>query len=81
MKADEPADPRSMALWGLGSELLGLPDEVGTLNVPALETLLADLEQAISEDVLFDIAVSVAITEFGLSKTDLADDDLEMFDD
>jgi len=72
MKPDEAGDP----LAGLGSKLLGLPDEVGTLDVPALKTLLADLEQAISEDVLFDIAVSVAITEFGLTENDL-----EMFDD
>jgi len=72
MKPDEAGDP----LAGLGSKLLGLPEEVGTLDVSALKTLLADLDQVISEDVLFDIAVSVAITEFGLT-----DDDLEMFDD
>ncbi|SDR67653.1 hypothetical protein [Erythrobacter sp. HL-111] len=72
MKADDAGD----LLAGLGSKLLGLPDEVGTLDVPALKALLADLEQAISDDVLFDIAVSVAITEFGLTENDL-----EMFDD
>ncbi|GEQ98158.1 hypothetical protein JCM17844_17950 [Iodidimonas gelatinilytica] len=71
LKPDADGDP----LAGLGSKLLGLPDEVGTLDVPALKTLLADLDQAISEDALFDIAVAVAITEFGL-----INDDVEMFD-
>ena len=71
LKPDADGDP----LAGLGSKLLGLPDEVGTLDVPALKTLLADLDQAISEDALFDIAVAVAITEFGLTN-----DDVEMFD-
>lgn len=72
MKADETGDPFAL----LGSELLGLPDEVGTLNVAALKSLLAELDQAISEDVLFEIAVSVAMTEFGLTE-----DDVEMFDE
>ena len=71
LKPDADGDP----LAGLGSKLLGLPDEVGTLDVPALKTLLADLDQAISEDALFDIAGAVAITEFGLTE-----DDVEMFD-
>lgn len=71
LKPGADGDP----LAGLGSKLLGLPDEVGTLDVPALKTLLADLDQAISEDALFDIAVAVAIAEFGLT-----DDDVEMFD-
>lgn len=72
MKADETGDPFAL----LGSELLGLPPEIGTFDVDALKTLLADLDQAISEDVLFDIAVSVAMTEFGLTE-----DDVEMFDE
>ena len=71
MKPEDAHDP----LAGLGSQMLGLPDEVGTLDVPALKTLLADLDKAVSEDALFDIAVAVAITEFGLT-----DDDVEMFD-
>lgn len=72
MKPDEAGDP----LAGLGSQLLGLPYEVGTLDVPAFEDLLTDINQSISEDALFDIALAVAIVEF-----DLTDDDLEMFDD
>ena len=72
MKADDAGDP----LAALGSGPLGLPEEVSSLDMPALKALLADLEQAISEDVLFDIAVSVAITEFNLTE-----DDLEKFDD
>ncbi|MBB4212178.1 hypothetical protein EV659_108153 [Rhodothalassium salexigens DSM 2132] len=72
IKPDEAGDP----LAGLGSKLLGLPAEVGTLDMPALKTLLADLDQAITEDTLFDIALSVAINELGLT-----DNDREMFDD
>lgn len=71
MKPEDAHDP----LAGLGSQMLGLPDEVGTLDVPALKTLLADLNEAVSEDALFDIAVAVAITEFGLTE-----DDVEIFD-
>ena len=77
MRPDEISGP----LAGLGSEFLGLPGEARTLDLPALKTLLAEIDTAISEDALFDIAVTVAVTEFGLSKADLADANMEMTND
>ena len=66
---------------GLGSEFLGLPGDVGTVDLPALKARLAEIESAVNETALFATAANVAVTEFGLTKADLTDANMEMIND
>ena len=76
-RPDETGGP----VAGLGSEFLGVPGEAGTVDLPALKARLSELDAAVNETSLFAIAATVAVTEFGLTKADLADANMEMSND
>ena len=56
-------DNHENPLSGLGSKILGIPNESGTINIPVLEEQINKIDAAIGEDVIHEIAEEEARRE------------------